>query len=487
MQSAAKMQKISATQRAEQLTADFELLTLRVQLDLAEDRFSAAIGCFREVVNITRTLSDLREIAVRLGIDLVHQTLPQSARLARCLLEEAAEIDSDSLISSDLWEAVHEREKEEAIGSVLTSADAALSAGAVSGHHQYLAALLSRYPGEARLKAQLKLLEAHAKAQAGGANQIKTEIAVKASEDRRLQAAVARARAREFSREGFTDDALDQLQKLQQLDPSFSGLQEELARITRRQSVPPIAPAAPKSDGESRLKKVWRSFSQPSPGERTIFSTAATLAFTLITLGIAGCLIWTNYSRWSPRSQTQATQSQTARTQPAMTAAPALEKVTAPTSKNPDDLAWSSVNPKDLELVEAYLNRFPEGANRGLAVQALSQIRVERRQVAEVDAVLRQYAAAWNARNVDSILALQHNLDRQTVEAQLSPLKSMVMNLSPAAAPRIEGNQATVRCLRTVSEVYEDGATKQSPEQAVTFVLAKRDGAWKIESARQSF
>jgi hypothetical protein len=59
------------------------------------------------------------------------------------------------------------------------------------------------------------------------------------------------------------------------------------------------------------------------------------------------------------------------------------------------------------------------------------------------------------------------------------------MNISPSANPLIEGERATLLCRRQVSEVFEDGVAKQTPEQTVTFILAKRDGAWTIESTKQ--
>jgi hypothetical protein len=167
-------------------------------------------------------------------------------------------------------------------------------------------------------------------------------------------------------------------------------------------------------------------------------------------------------------------------------AAPELPDVENTTKADED--AWAEVNPGDLHSVERYLSQFPGGANREIAERALADIRRTKsaqQQSAEVLGVVRQYAAAWSARNVDSILSLQRYLDRRAVRAQLSPLKSLVMNISPASEPRIEGAQATVRCRRQIFEVFADGVEKQSPEVMVTFVLARNSGAWTIESAKQ--
>jgi hypothetical protein len=122
-----------------------------------------------------------------------------------------------------------------------------------------------------------------------------------------------------------------------------------------------------------------------------------------------------------------------------------------------DDRAWRAVNMRDADLVESYLLRFPGGAHRGQAVLALSAIRVEHRESAEVGDALREYETAWNARN-----------------------KPMIMELSAVSVPRIEGNQAIVRCIRKVSGLSEERGT----EQNVVFVLRKQKGAWMIESDR---
>ena len=125
--------------------------------------------------------------------------------------------------------------------------------------------------------------------------------------------------------------------------------------------------------------------------------------------------------------------------------APAAKPQTAiPESKsrveletNADDEAWSAVNERSADSIQSYLNRFPGGTYRPQAIRALEGIQSEtsNRQSSEVKEVVRRYASAWNARDVDSILALQRSLDRRTVKAELSPIKSLVMSIFPAAEP----------------------------------------------------
>jgi hypothetical protein len=58
------------------------------------------------------------------------------------------------------------------------------------------------------------------------------------------------------------------------------------------------------------------------------------------------------------------------------------------------------------------------------------------------------------------------------------------MKISPVSPPQIEDARATVVCRRQVDEEFLGGVQKQSPELLVTFVLAKRNGMWAIESTR---
>ncbi len=159
----------------------------------------------------------------------------------------------------------------------------------------------------------------------------------------------------------------------------------------------------------------------------------------------------------------------------------------AETETGADNEAWLAVDANNADSIQTYLDRFPAGENRPQAMRALANIRtaIAKRQSSEVMEVIRQYASAWSARDVDSILAIQRSLNRRKVKAELSPIKSLVMNISPAAEPTIEGERATLRCKRQVSERFDDGVEKRSPEQIVTFVLARQNGTWRIESASQ--
>jgi hypothetical protein len=148
---------------------------------------------------------------------------------------------------------------------------------------------------------------------------------------------------------------------------------------------------------------------------------------------------------------------------------------------------WQTANLLDRNSLANYTAQFPSGRHYLEAQQALAQLRdaeLLKQESAAVLTVLRQYADAWSSKDLDSILALQHTLDRRIVKEQLSPVKALVMRIAPASDPRIEGQQATVACRRQVVETFSDGVEKQTPESLVTFVLSKRNGAWTIDGTR---
>jgi hypothetical protein len=98
--------------------------------------------------------------------------------------------------------------------------------------------------------------------------------------------------------------------------------------------------------------------------------------------------------------------------------------------------------------------------------------------------VISRLANAWNAKDLDSILAIQRNLDKRVVKAELSHVKELDMQISPASPPQIDGAQAVVLCRRHASQTFSDGTRKQIPEVIVSYVLAKHDGNWTIEGTK---
>jgi hypothetical protein len=57
------------------------------------------------------------------------------------------------------------------------------------------------------------------------------------------------------------------------------------------------------------------------------------------------------------------------------------------------------------------------------------------------------------------------------------------MDLKPAGEPRIDGERATVTCLRSLLYVFKGGIQK-SQQSTVTIELAKQSGSWVIQSVQ---
>ena len=152
-----------------------------------------------------------------------------------------------------------------------------------------------------------------------------------------------------------------------------------------------------------------------------------------------------------------------------------------------EEASWKKVNPRDEASLENYVKDFPTSRFRNQADMDLANIRAGRATANESAAVLTvisRLANAWNAKDLDSILAIQKNLNKREVKAELSHVKQLAMQISPASPPQIDGTQAIVLCRRQAEQVFTDGTRKLIPESTVSYVLAKHDGYWTIEGTR---
>ncbi len=157
----------------------------------------------------------------------------------------------------------------------------------------------------------------------------------------------------------------------------------------------------------------------------------------------------------------------------------------APTA-NAEELAWKKVNSRDEASLISYLKDYPGGHYHNSAEVALANLRVSRSstETAAVLTVISRLANAWSTKDLDSILALQRNLKKREVKAELSHVKELAMQISPASPPQIDGMQAVVLCRRQASQTFSDGTRKQIPESIVSYVLSKHDGNWTIEGTK---
>jgi hypothetical protein len=159
----------------------------------------------------------------------------------------------------------------------------------------------------------------------------------------------------------------------------------------------------------------------------------------------------------------------------------------AAAEQSTDDSAWRSVNTSDSGSLQTYLGQFPSGRHASQAQQALSNLNRKPRpspDAANVLAVLQKYAAAWSAKDLDTILSLQPSLNRRSLKAELAPVRVWRMTITPLAAPEVNGDHVSVTCRRQVDQVFSNGAEKQAPASTVIFVLKRQGAGWVIEDVR---
>ena len=155
--------------------------------------------------------------------------------------------------------------------------------------------------------------------------------------------------------------------------------------------------------------------------------------------------------------------------------------------QNSDETAWGLVNKSDRTSIEGYLGRFPSGKHTAQAQQALANVSrgpASQDESASVLPVLNKYAAAWEAKDVDTLLSLQPKLSRRVLKAELAPVRVWRMSLTPVGSPEINGDRATIMCRRRVDQIFSDGTEKKSPETTVTYMLKKQGSSWVIEDVR---
>lgn len=161
-------------------------------------------------------------------------------------------------------------------------------------------------------------------------------------------------------------------------------------------------------------------------------------------------------------------------------------KAHAAQTQTAEEAAWKKVNTRDEASLVSYLRDYPGGHFHNSAEVALANLRVGHasNETTAVLTVISRLANAWSAKDLDSILALQRNLSKREVKAELSHVKELAMQISPASPPQIDGQQAVVLCRRQASQTFSDGTRKQIPESIVSYVLSKRDGNWTIEGTK---
>ena len=169
-----------------------------------------------------------------------------------------------------------------------------------------------------------------------------------------------------------------------------------------------------------------------------------------------------------------------------------------------DDLKWDAARQAGTAVaLNQYLREYPGGRNSAQARTLLEQVQapppaLQPEQPPEAppaaianeeDAIrqtLRQLTQAYQQKDIDLVTSVWPALDPQQVrrlQGTFQVARSMGYELRLLSSPRISGDQANVRCIRTVRYVDERGPQKPV-ESEVTVQLRKRGESWVIESLK---
>jgi hypothetical protein len=154
-----------------------------------------------------------------------------------------------------------------------------------------------------------------------------------------------------------------------------------------------------------------------------------------------------------------------------------------------DDAVWRSVNRADRSSIDAYLSRFPSGLHVAQAREALAELGRQSTpppsstaNPGAVLSVLQEFAGAWSAKDLSTIVRLQPSLTRRDVKARFENVRTWNMTLTPLAAPQINGDRASVVCRREIGQTFADGTKIATPSTTVTYFLRSQGTSWIIES-----
>ena len=149
--------------------------------------------------------------------------------------------------------------------------------------------------------------------------------------------------------------------------------------------------------------------------------------------------------------------------------------------KRMEQFEWASVPHDNVESLRAFIRRFPAGDNAAEARSLLSKLD-EAQEVAAIRHALERYASAMSAKDVDEVTRIWKNAPTRVLTDQFKILREISVQMRPLSW-KIEGDRATVQCLRTSTAHL---AAKPRPEpprsDQATVTLRRQGAAWVIEN-----
>ncbi len=124
--------------------------------DLEEDRFTSAIGHFREALGLSRGLPLLRARVDQQAELYSEELLPRNWRVAEVILQEAAAIDPSFSPDPKLVEKLLQARHDELVSAAMQKADRLELDGKTQEARDSLAGFLADHPGEAVIQERLQ-------------------------------------------------------------------------------------------------------------------------------------------------------------------------------------------------------------------------------------------------------------------------------------------------------------------------------------------
>jgi hypothetical protein len=127
--------------------------------DLEEDRFTSAIGHFREALGLSRGLPQLKARVDEHAEIHSEELLPRNWRIAEALLQEAAATEPRLTPDPELLEKLNQARQDELVCAAIYKADRLAQDGKTAEARDHLSALLAAHPKEVRIRDRIHSLD----------------------------------------------------------------------------------------------------------------------------------------------------------------------------------------------------------------------------------------------------------------------------------------------------------------------------------------
>lgn len=160
-----------------------------------------------------------------------------------------------------------------------------------------------------------------------------------------------------------------------------------------------------------------------------------------------------------------------------------------------EEIDWRTAESnKDANALQAFIRNYPQSPHVEEARTQLLNVQQQTQQAAiaasapadeqGVRAALQRFSQAFDSRDANQLSAAWPGLNKQElnkIKSSFRDADAIHMDLNLIGDPHIDGDRATVQCLRSLQYTFKGGIQK-SEAGKVTIRLAKQAGVWAIES-----